>query len=95
MWYLKKSFDMTLTHPPLIIISLGFSSGGFGLTDSQFDLLTNFDQLKESVKLACSQNWQDIDISQFQGNYALHLTLTRSYQSASLSSYVISFPSLL
>lgn len=40
-----------------------------------FDLLQNLDSLKESLRLAGTgtYNWQDIDISQFQGG-ALNVT---------------------
>ena len=44
-----------------------FSSGG--LSTSNLDFLQNLDNLKESVRLAGSggYDWQNIDISQFQG----------------------------
>ena len=73
----------TSDHWPLIrqseechsLIHLLLPPGSYGLTQSQFDWLSNIDNLKESVRLAGQYNWQDIDISQFQGEMiSFHLS---------------------
>ena len=35
--------------------------------NNSIDWLQNLDSLKESMKLASSYNWSDLDFSQFQG----------------------------
>ena len=61
-------------------------SGSHNLGQS-LDWLQNIDTLKESVRLATSYNWNDVDLSQFQGKRArpthlsqfLSLVLVMSY----------------
>ena len=39
-----------------------------GTMTTQAEWMQNLDSLKESVRLASSYNWNDIDLSHFQGN---------------------------
>lgn len=51
----------------LILFLLSANNTNTSLSGSSFDWLANLDALKESVRLAGSYDWQNIDVTQFQG----------------------------
>lgn len=40
-----------------------------GQQNNTSDFIQNFDNLKENVRLASSCDWQNVDVSHFQGNF--------------------------
>jgi len=64
-------------------------------TSTGFDLLQNLDTLKESLRLAGTgtYNWQDIDISQFQGKLGMYNTCCVCNRASNGRSFVHSCPS--
>ena len=62
----KKKKDKKNDNEDLITIVFRPVSGNTSLNNSAIDWLSNLDQLKESVRLAGSYDWQNIDITQFQ-----------------------------
>ncbi len=44
-----------------------FLKFAFFVVGNTIDWLQNLDSLKESMRLASSYNWSDLDLSQFQG----------------------------
>ena len=52
-------------YTKFLIVIVWFFSGNLNLS---YDWLQNLDNLKESMRLATSVNWDDVDLKQFPGS---------------------------